>query len=60
LGLCRKERIENSLCLFWIESRSGVFHRDDNRFVSVVLCAQSQYPPVILDAVHRFDGISPN
>ena len=51
------ERFKYSVCLFWINSRPGVFHCYDNGSVAMMLSTESQYPAIVLDAIHCFDGV---
>jgi hypothetical protein len=36
----RNERLKYSVCLFWINSRSGVFHRYNNGSIAMMLSTQ--------------------
>ena len=53
----RNERFKNSVSLFWINSRSGVLHRYNNGSIPMMLSTQPQYPAIVLDAIHCFDGV---
>jgi hypothetical protein len=55
IWLCRDEWIKYAVQSCWIDSRSGIFHCDDNCIGTLTLRYHPKHPISIHRVIHRFD-----